>query len=81
MDKVFRKKVVYEEVKIPEGCVRCKACGGSGEIRLYYGQPYDGGQFMRCWYCHGDGYVKKEVAEEFDRIGGPYWGKGDFWHP
>jgi len=35
---VYRRKVVFEKVKIPEGCVKCKACGGTGEIRLYWGQ-------------------------------------------
>jgi hypothetical protein len=77
-DKVFRKKVVFEEVKIPEGCVKCKACDGSGEIRLYYSEnPYDRGQFTTCWYCHGQGYVEKEWAEHLEQHPNcfPHWSK------
>ena len=72
-DKVFRRKVVFEEVKIPKGYVKCKACDGTGEIRLYYGQPWDRGQFTTCWYCHGQGYVEKEWAEHLEKTDFFYW--------
>ena len=76
-DKVFRKKVVFEEVKIPKGCVKCKACGGTGELRLYYGSPWDRGQFTTCWYCRGRGYVEKEWAEHLEQHPNcfPHWKK------
>ena len=75
-DRIIRKKIVFEEVKIPEGHVKCKACDGTGEIRLYYGQPWDRGQFTTCWICHGKGYVTKELAEELEKTNHPYWRSG-----
>jgi len=67
-DKIYRKKVVWEEIEIPEGCVKCKACDGTGEIRLYYGQPWDRGQFTTCWICHGKGYVTKEWQKSLKKL-------------
>jgi DnaJ-class molecular chaperone len=64
---IYRKKVTIEKVKIPEGYVKCPICNGYGEVRRYYGQPWDKGQFMTCWVCHGKGYVKKEFAEDLKR--------------
>ena len=72
---IYRKKIVFERVKIPEGYVKCKACDGTGEIRLYYGQPWDRGQFTTCWYCGGKGYVRKEWAEKLDKTHFPEWKK------
>lgn len=72
---VWVRDYTMKKVKIPEGSVKCKACEGSGELRRYYGQPWDRGQFMACWYCHGQGYVDKEWADELDKTDRMFWGR------
>jgi hypothetical protein len=67
-EKVFRRRWVIEEVKIPEGYVKCKVCKGSGEVRLYYGQPWDWGQLTSCWHCAGRGYIDKRLIESERRL-------------
>ena len=64
---VYRWERCLKKVKIPEGYVKCPICKGSGEVRRYYGQPWDRGQFMACWACKGQGYVRKEWAEELKK--------------
>jgi len=73
---VYRREVIIKKVKIPDGYVKCKACGGSGEIRIRYGPPWDRGQFQTCWFCHGQGYIKKEWAEELDKQNNFFWRNG-----
>lgn len=75
-DYVWVRIETSEKRKIPEGHVKCKACGGSGELRKYYGQPNDRGQFMVCWYCRGEGYVERVWAEELDKNDRLFWARG-----
>ena len=67
---VWRKIETMEKLKIPEGSVKCPICEGSGEVRKYYGQPGDKGQFMICFECMGKGFISKEIFEELRK-----WGK------
>ena len=61
---VFVRKMTMEKVKIPKGHVKCPRCKGSGEVRVYYGQPWDRGQFATCHVCGGKGYAEKEFVEK-----------------
>jgi len=74
---VYVREVRYIRKKIPKGHVKCRACGGTGEIRIRYGPPWDSGQFTTCWYCGGKGYVEKWWAEMLDKNGLPalFWKK------
>lgn len=65
---VYRKEMTLRKVKIPEGCVKCPQCKGSGEVRIYYGQPWDRGQFASCVTCAGRGYVEKEVLDFLEKM-------------
>lgn len=58
----------FEKVKIPKDHVHCPYCKGSGEHRVYWGQPGDRGQFENCFYCGGLGYVPKEYIEADNRL-------------
>jgi hypothetical protein len=69
----YRKKYFMEKVKIPEDSVKCRGCGGTGDLRIYYGPAGDRGQFQTCWFCHGKGYVSKEWAKELDERQRFYW--------
>jgi len=62
---VYRKKVIYEPVSIPEGHVVCPTCDGSGEVRFQYSDfpPDPRGDFMPCYSCLGRGYVREDTAE------------------
>ena len=68
---IFVKEIKYVRKKIPKGHVKCPVCDGSGEVRLYYGQPWDRGQFTTCWCCYGKGFISKEWLEELKKMGSP----------
>jgi len=70
---IIKKKIVMEEIKIPEGFVKCKACEGTGELRIRYGPSWDRGQFMTCFYCGGKGYLEKELAEYYNDHPSWWW--------
>ena len=63
-DYVYRKKIVFEMVKVPEGYVRCPECNGSGEIPYKYVcfgvKPRV--ETFPCPKCLGKGYIKKVEA-------------------
>jgi len=65
---IYRWEYCLKKVKIPEGHVKCPVCNGYGEIRRYYGPPGDRGQFMACWACKGQGYIKKEWVKELKKL-------------
>jgi len=65
---VFVRETRYVRKKIPKDHVKCPVCDGSGEVRLYYGQPWDRGQFTTCWCCHGDGYISREWLEDLKKM-------------
>ena len=64
---VWVVKPTFQKVKIPKGYVKCPCCKGSGEVRRYYGQPWDRGQLMTCLVCHGKGFTEKEIADEYEK--------------
>jgi len=57
---VYVRTEISKKVKIPKDHVKCPHCKGSGEIRIYYGQPWDRGQFATCFTCGGKGYIPKD---------------------
>ena len=61
---VYRKKIVFEKVKIPEGYVRCPECNGEGEIPYLYVcfGPNPRVETYPCPRCRGKGYIKKVEA-------------------
>jgi len=57
-----------KKVKVPKDCAKCPTCEGSGEVRVYYGQPWDRGQFSTCHMCGGRGYVEKSFLDLWSKI-------------
>ena len=58
--KVKRKRVIWEEVEIPEAVRECYNCGGTGEIRYIRGGPDTPEQFRICLSCLGKGYLTED---------------------
>ena len=65
---VHVRRFQYEKVKIPDGNVKCPLCKGSGELRRYYGQPWDRGQFETCHGCHGRGFLPEGHAKSLGKV-------------
>jgi len=65
---VYRREMTTVKVKIPKGNVKCPYCKGSGEIRVYYGQPWDRGQFRSCIYCNGKGFLRKKILASLKKM-------------
>lgn len=47
-----------KRIKIPDGCIRCPECQGSGQVVRIYKDPGPN-EYMTCLTCCGNGYVCK----------------------
>jgi hypothetical protein len=64
MVTISRWKLVREHVnvEVPEGCIVCPTCKGSGEIRVRWGEPsMFTNEYRVCASCFGEGYVNEAV--------------------
>jgi DnaJ-class molecular chaperone len=66
---IYVRKETMVKTKIPEGNVKCPTCKGCGEVRRYWGQPWDKGQFIFCITCNGKGFLPKEDLESLRKSG------------
>lgn len=65
---VYKKEITMKQIRIPDDCVKCPDCKGSGEVRIIYGAPWVKGQFDDCLLCCGKGYVEKSHLEFLQRL-------------
>lgn len=64
-----RKKVIFlAGPTLRERTKDCFLCSGTGEERLYGGDPDDGPQYHTCINCKGDGFIKLRSWRE-DAVG------------
>jgi len=50
----------HENVEVPEGCIVCPICKGSGEMRVKWGEPSRfTNEYRACASCFGEGYVNE----------------------
>ena len=67
---VYRRKIVWERIKIPEGYVKCPNCHGTGEIVVKYVDfaPWKQNEYAPCPICKGKGYISKEFKDALSKL-------------
>ena len=64
---IYRRKIKieWERIKIPEGCVKCPNCDGTGEILVKHVDfaPWEHNEYWPCPVCQGKGYIPKELKD------------------
>ena len=60
---------VVENVEVPEGCIVCPTCKGSGEQRVRWsGVGHTEHDWQKCSICFGEGYVDEEKLKRWQEL-------------
>ena len=65
-------KVMFEREMIPDGCVRCPTCKGTGRYRFKWSEPSFHNvpavnDYRMCFRCMGNGYIPISELKEEER--------------
>ena len=62
---IYKKRVIIEKVKIPDGYIKCPQCHGFGEVPFKYVDfsPWQRVEYVPCPLCRGRGYIKRDAVE------------------